>query len=208
MDELTVNENVLSSSLSCPLLSYFAMSLHTDRVRVYACVRKGRERERQSASRERRTGEDEVRGKQARARKRVKGTGHHKDGENEKKKMHYSQTDDYLTLYRWSSFGCWLVMVTTFSSLLLFLSRIAFLSRSLLRCMQHLVCPAIQRCLFFLLLPDFFSLFSFFFLCKKTNDSDTQCNNNLFSFIIIIIAVIRILRAYGTSILNVSSVHV
>jgi len=44
------------------------------------------ERERQSASRERRTGEDEVRGKQARARKRVKGTGHHKDGENEKKK--------------------------------------------------------------------------------------------------------------------------
>ncbi len=45
-----------------------------------------RERERQSASRERRTGEDEVRGKQTRARKRVKGTGHHKDAENERKK--------------------------------------------------------------------------------------------------------------------------
>jgi hypothetical protein len=47
MDEVTVNENVLSAPLSCPLLSYFAMSLHTDRVRVYACVRKERETERE-----------------------------------------------------------------------------------------------------------------------------------------------------------------
>ena len=46
VDEVTVNDNVLSSSLSCPPLSYFAMSLHTDRVRVYACVRKERETER------------------------------------------------------------------------------------------------------------------------------------------------------------------
>jgi hypothetical protein len=46
VDEVTVNDNVISSSLSCPPLSYFAMSLHTDRVRVYACVRKERETER------------------------------------------------------------------------------------------------------------------------------------------------------------------
>jgi hypothetical protein len=63
---VTVNDNVLLS-FSCPLLSYFAMSLHTDRVR-FLCVRVEREREReretQSASRERRTGEGEVRGKQ------------------------------------------------------------------------------------------------------------------------------------------------
>ena len=64
MNEVTVNENVLPSCFSCPLLSYFVVSLHTDRVRVYACVRKERERERQSASREQRTGEDGVRGKQ------------------------------------------------------------------------------------------------------------------------------------------------
>jgi hypothetical protein len=47
MNEVTVNENALSSSLSCPLLSYFVVSLHTDRVRVYACVRKERETERE-----------------------------------------------------------------------------------------------------------------------------------------------------------------
>ena len=72
---VTVNDNVLLG-FSCPLLSYFVMSLHTDRVR-FLCVRVERERERergretQSASRERRTGEGEVRGKQcARARAR------------------------------------------------------------------------------------------------------------------------------------------
>jgi hypothetical protein len=53
---------------------------------VCVCMHVCGKRERQSASRERRTGEDEVRGKQARARKRVKGTGQHKDGENERKK--------------------------------------------------------------------------------------------------------------------------
>ena len=167
MNEVTVNENVLPSCLSCPLLSYFVVSLHTDRVRVYACVRK--ERERQSASRERRTGEDGVRGKQARARKRerVKRTGQHKDAENERKKMHYSQTDDYLTLYRWSSFGCWLVMVTTFSSLLFFLSRIAFrLSFSFALhatsgLSSHTTLPILLTAT-----TRFFLLF-FFFLCKK-----------------------------------------
>lgn len=45
VDEVTVNDNVLSSRLLCPLLSYFVMSLHNDRVRAYACVRKERERE-------------------------------------------------------------------------------------------------------------------------------------------------------------------
>ena len=48
-NEVTVNENVLSASLSCPLLSYFVVSLHTDRVRAYACVRKERERDRARA---------------------------------------------------------------------------------------------------------------------------------------------------------------
>lgn len=49
MNEVTVNENVLPSCLSCPLLSYFVVSLHTDRVRVYACVRKEREKDRARA---------------------------------------------------------------------------------------------------------------------------------------------------------------
>src|SRR5262245_44005401 len=84
------------------------------------CAERERERETEReprAANGRRRSEGQA---NARARKRVKGTGQHKDGENERKKMHYSQTDDYLTLYRWSSFGCWLVMVTTFSSLLPF----------------------------------------------------------------------------------------
>jgi len=152
-----------------------------------------RERERQSAIREQRTGEDEVRGKQARARKRVKGTGHHKDGENERKKMHYNQTDAYLTLYRWSSFRCLLVMVTTFSSFFLalhFFSRSLFALHATSGLSSHTTLP--------ILLPTtgFFFAVLLFFLCKETNDNDIQCNNNnLFSFIII-----RILRAYGTSI--------
>ena len=161
MNEVTVNENVLSSSLSCPLLSYFVVSLHTDRVRVYACVRK--ERERQSASRERRTGEDEVRGKQTRARERVKGTGHHKDAENERKKMHYSQTDDYLTLYRWSSFGCWLVMVTTFSSLLPFLHYISLSLSFALHATSGLSSHTT--------LPILFTTTRFFFRCSSSSSS-------------------------------------
>ena len=40
---VTVNDNVLLG-FSCPLLSYFVMSLHTDRVR-FLCVRVERERE-------------------------------------------------------------------------------------------------------------------------------------------------------------------
>lgn len=82
---VTVNDSILLG-FSCPLLSYFAMSLHTDRVRLYACVWKERER---GERRERRTGEGEgeVRGKQKRARERnrVEGTGHYKDAENERK---------------------------------------------------------------------------------------------------------------------------
>jgi len=88
--EVTVNDNVLSFPLSCPLLSYFVMSLHTDCVRVYACVRKERERERETktereprAANGRRRSEGQA---SARARKRVKGTGHHKDAKNERKK--------------------------------------------------------------------------------------------------------------------------
>ncbi len=112
------------------------------------------------------------------------------------KKMHYSQTDDYLTLYRWSSFGCWLVMVTTFSSLLPF-SHCISLSHSFALyatsgLSSHTALPIL------LTTTRFFFAVLLFFLSKKTNDSDTQCNNNLFSFIIIII--IRSLRAYGTSI--------
>jgi hypothetical protein len=66
------------------------MSLHTDRVHVYACVWKEREGEREGERDRARaeSSEGEVRDKQMRARKRVKRTGHHKDGENERKKMH------------------------------------------------------------------------------------------------------------------------
>jgi hypothetical protein len=72
--EVTVNDNVVSFPLSCPLLSYFVMSLHTDCVRVYACVRKERERERETktereprAANERRRSEGQA---SARARER------------------------------------------------------------------------------------------------------------------------------------------
>ena len=69
--------------------------------------------------------------------------------------------------------------------------------------MQHLVCPATQSCLLFLLLPDFFFAVLLFFLlvlvlCKTTINSGTQCNNNLFFFFIIIIIILRILPAYTT----------
>jgi hypothetical protein len=159
------------------------------------CGKREREGERDRARAE--SSEGEVRDKQTRARKRVKRTGHHKDGENERKKMHYNQTDDYLTLYRWSSFGCWLVMVTTFSSLLP-LSRCISLSLSFaLHATSGLSSHTALPILLYYY-PIFFSLF--FFSVKKTNNGGTQCNNNLFSFIIIINIIIRILRAYGTSI--------
>jgi hypothetical protein len=192
MNEVTVNENALSSSLSCPLLSYFVVSLHTDRVRVYACVRKERETEREPrAANGRRWSEGQANAREKESKKDRTPQGCR---EREKKKcIIVKRTIIWrFTVGRRSGVGWWWWR----RSLLFFLSCITFLSRSRLRCMQHLVCPATQHCLFFLLLPDFFSLFFFsFFLCKKTNDGDTQCNNSLFSFIII-----RILQAYDTSI--------
>ena len=113
-----------------------------------------------------------------RERERVKGTGQHKDAENERKKMHYSQTDDYLTLYRWSSFGCWLVMVTTFSSLLFFLSRIAFrLSFSFaLHATSGLSSHTTLPILLTTATTRFFSPF-FFFLCKKRDQRQRHTYN-------------------------------
>jgi hypothetical protein len=159
------------------------------------CAERERERERQSASRERRTGEDEVRGKQARARKRVKGTGHHKDGENERKKNALQSNGrlfDALPLV--------VVRVRVgdgddvlFSSS--FLALHFSLALFCVACNIWFVQPYnVAYSSYYY--PIFFLLFFFFFLCKKTNDGDTQCNNNLFSFIIII----RIPRTYGTSI--------
>lgn len=112
--------------VSCVLYSLILLCPCTMIVCVRMRVCGKRERERHRAANGRRRSEGQA---SASARKRVKGTGHHKDRKNEKK-MHCNQTDDYLTLYRWSSFGCWLVMVTTFSSLLLFPSFITFLSHS------------------------------------------------------------------------------
>ncbi len=149
-------------SLFCPLLSSCYVLVHWSCACVCVCAK--RERERDVAQAE--SSEGKVRGKQARtqerASERAKGTGHHKDEKNAKK-MHYNQTDDYLTLYRWSSFERWLVMVTTFSFLLPSSHCISRSHALFLRSMQHLVCPATRCCLLFLPLPHFFLLVLPFF---------------------------------------------
>ena len=120
-----------------------------------------------------------------------------------RKKMHCNQTADYLTLYRWSLFARWLmVMVTTFSSLLSPSSCVSSLSLSFA---QHATSGlSSQRALLFLLAstPPFFRRSSSFFVKRpttRTARTTTQCNNTLFSLIIIII-IIGIPRAEDTSI--------
>jgi hypothetical protein len=157
--EVTVNDDTLLSLLSSSFFLLCPCALI-----VCVCVRVREERERDVAQAE--SSEGKVRGKQARtqerASERAKGTGHHKDEKNAKK-MHYNQTDDYLTLYRWSSFERWLVMVTTFSFLLPSSHCISRSHALFLRSMQHLVCPATRCCLLFLPLPHFFLLVLPFF---------------------------------------------
>jgi heme/copper-type cytochrome/quinol oxidase subunit 4 len=158
-------------------------------------VERERGRERQSASRKQRRRSEG----QANAREKESKKDRTPQGWREREKKNAcNQTDDYLMLYRWSSFGCSLVMVTTFSSLLP-LSRCISLSLSFaLHATSGLSSHTALPILLYYY-PIFFSLF-FFFPVKKTNNGGTQCNNNLFSFIIIINIIIRILRAYGTSI--------
>lgn len=86
------------------------------------------------------------------------------------KKMHCNQTDDYLTLYRWSSFGCWLMMVTTFSSLLPSSHSISSRTLFCVACNIWFVQPHnVAYSSYYY--PIFFSPF-FFFFCKKTNDDN------------------------------------
>ena len=94
------------------------------------------------------------------------------------------------------------VLFYSFSPVLRFFS----LSRSPLHSMQHLACPAKQRCFFSLPVPPgFFAVPLPFFVKRpttrttKTRTTTTQCNNTLFSLIIIII-IIGIPRAEATSI--------
>lgn len=136
-----------------------------------------RERERQSASRERRTGEDGVRGKQARAQERESKRDRTAQGCREREKKNALQSNgrlfDALPLV-----VVWVLVGdgddVLFSSLLFFLSRIAFrLSFSFALhatsgLSSHPTLPILLTAT-----TRFFSLF-FFFLCKKTNDSDTH----------------------------------
>jgi hypothetical protein len=109
--------------------------------------------------------EGEVRGKQARAREREQKGQDITRMKRTQEKTHYNQTDDYLTLYRWSLFERWLVMVTTFSSLL---PSSHCISRSL-SFAQHATSGLSSRAaLLTLLAPTpFFSLFFLSSLCKK-----------------------------------------
>ena len=137
-------------------------------------------------------------------RERVEGTGHYKDAENERKKcIAIKRTIIWrFTVGRSSRVGWWWWWRR---SLLFFLSRLAFLLPFSLSFAQHATSGlSSQTALLFLLAstPGFFAVPLPFFVKRPTTrtakTTTTQCNNTLFSLIILII--IGIPRAEATSI--------
>jgi hypothetical protein len=157
-------------SLFCPLLS-FLLCPCTLIVCVCVCVCMCAERDRAQteSSEQRRQSEGQA---NAHTREREQKGQDSTRMKRTQKKTHYNQTADYLTLYRWSSFERWLVMVTAFSSLL---PSSHCISRSL-SFAQHATSGLSSRAaLLTLLAPTpFFSLFFLSPLCKKTINGGTQ----------------------------------